>query len=426
MTAEVAIVNKMAIAVAADSAVTVGRTKVHRSATKIFSISNRAPIGAMVYGYSELGGMPWEVLLKLYRSACGDENFSTVADCYARFLEFLSDAKFRNDDRSDENLIRFGIEVVEYVKDLIEAQPRSRRNAADVLAAIERERRSYEEIEGRIEFDHPSLNRFRRHMSEMIGPIVDGVFEGIGVKVARSTLPRFTDLIYTALTSPYMLDFKSGVVIFGFGASELFPGLINYEFDGTPFRTLRYKFEDNIEIHRDGATILPFADRDVMDTLIAGRSFHERELFLESLSIFAEEIANKIIEDNLQPDEQLVGKALSNGIIKRKIRDFQEITDEYLKSKYVYKMIDVIDNMPKEDIAILAEALVEITALRIRASEPVESVAGPIDVCVITKGDGLIWIKRKHYFDLTKNLQYLYRRYGVMPGLVMGGDSGEE
>jgi len=29
-----------------------------------------------------------------------------------------------------------------------------------------------------------------------------------------------------------------------------------------------------------------------------------------------------------------------------------------------------------------------------------ETVAGPIDVAIISKGDGLIWIKRKHYFDL--------------------------
>jgi hypothetical protein len=32
-----------------------------------------------------------------------------------------------------------------------------------------------------------------------------------------------------------------------------------------------------------------------------------------------------------------------------------------------------------------------------------ETVGGPIDVAVITKGDGLIWIKRKHYFDKELN-----------------------
>jgi len=31
---------------------------------------------------------------------------------------------------------------------------------------------------------------------------------------------------------------------------------------------------------------------------------------------------------------------------------------------------------------------------------------------VISKGDGLIWLKRKHYFDPTMNPQYMMNRYG--------------
>jgi hypothetical protein len=35
-----------------------------------------------------------------------------------------------------------------------------------------------------------------------------------------------------------------------------------------------------------------------------------------------------------------------------------------------------------------------------------ETVGGPIDVAVISKGDGLIWIKRKHYFSPELNRQF--------------------
>ena len=31
------------------------------------------------------------------------------------------------------------------------------------------------------------------------------------------------------------------------------------------------------------------------------------------------------------------------------------------------------------------------------------TVGGPIDVAVISKGDGFIWIDRKHYFEREKN-----------------------
>ena len=35
-----------------------------------------------------------------------------------------------------------------------------------------------------------------------------------------------------------------------------------------------------------------------------------------------------------------------------------------------------------------------------------ETVGGPIDVAVISKGDGFIWIKRKHYFEGDMNPQF--------------------
>ena len=35
-----------------------------------------------------------------------------------------------------------------------------------------------------------------------------------------------------------------------------------------------------------------------------------------------------------------------------------------------------------------------------------ESVGGPVDVAVISKGDGLVWVKRKHYFPQEKNAHF--------------------
>jgi hypothetical protein len=32
-----------------------------------------------------------------------------------------------------------------------------------------------------------------------------------------------------------------------------------------------------------------------------------------------------------------------------------------------------------------------------------ETVGGPIDVAIITKGDGFVWVKRKPKFDLQLN-----------------------
>ncbi len=73
-------------------------------------------------------------------------------------------------------------------------------------------------------------------------------------------------------------------------------------------------------------------------------------------------------------------------------------------------MLDVVRSLPPEEMAAMAESLVEITSLRRRVDSDVESVAGPVDVALISKGDGLVWVKRKHYFDSLINKDFSSRR----------------
>jgi hypothetical protein len=136
MTAEVAIVTRTAIAVAADSAVTVGG-KVHRSTTKIFAISE--DIGAMIHGNSELGGLSWEVLLKLFRKEHGRDSFATVEDCYKALRAFLNEPRFRLESDSLESLIRFSIEIIEYVRRRVSILDQGERTLERVRTIIDDE-----------------------------------------------------------------------------------------------------------------------------------------------------------------------------------------------------------------------------------------------------------------------------------------------
>ena len=78
MTAEIVIMNTQGIALAADSAVTVQnhrRQKIFSSANKIFSLSKYHPVGIMVYGNASFMGVPWETVIKLFRSTLGDQSY---------------------------------------------------------------------------------------------------------------------------------------------------------------------------------------------------------------------------------------------------------------------------------------------------------------------------------------------------------------
>jgi hypothetical protein len=82
MTAEVAVLNQLGVALAADSAVSVGQRaeKIWTSAEKLFQLSYADPVGAMVYGSASCLGLPWETIIKVYRRATANSSLSTVKD----------------------------------------------------------------------------------------------------------------------------------------------------------------------------------------------------------------------------------------------------------------------------------------------------------------------------------------------------------
>lgn len=69
-----------------------------------------------------------------------------------------------------------------------------------------------------------------------------------------------------------------------------------------------------------------------------------------------------------------------------------------------------VSALPKEEMALLAEALVDLTSLKRKVDSQLQSVGGPVDVAVISKGDGFIWMKRKHYFEGAKNHDFFTRK----------------
>lgn len=90
MTSEVVVMNRLAVALAADSAVTAaGHAKVHNSANKLFMLSKTHPVGIMVYNNAALMSMPWETLIKEYRSQLGDRSFDRLEDYGDDFVRFV-------------------------------------------------------------------------------------------------------------------------------------------------------------------------------------------------------------------------------------------------------------------------------------------------------------------------------------------------
>lgn len=92
MTAEVGILNTMGVALAADSAVSIGpgADKIYSSAEKLFNLSESAPVGIMVNGNAAFLSIPWETIIKIYRKSRRGKRFATLIEYRDDFLQFVS------------------------------------------------------------------------------------------------------------------------------------------------------------------------------------------------------------------------------------------------------------------------------------------------------------------------------------------------
>ena len=93
MTCEVAVMNKRGIALAADSAVTLGDSqKIYHTAEKLFPLSPSIPIAIMTYGSADMMGVPWETIVKIYGQKLGSRRFDTLDQYAMDFLTFIESA----------------------------------------------------------------------------------------------------------------------------------------------------------------------------------------------------------------------------------------------------------------------------------------------------------------------------------------------
>lgn len=192
-------------------------------------------------------------------------------------------------------------------------------------------------------------------------------------------------------------------MIAGYGESELYPQLVSGEFLGSFYGELKYYISHDQSTSKDnGAGIVPFAQDDVIATFMNGIDKSMYELIGEAIDEFKAEM---IISSDCNCESNACIDKFKETIMKR--------IDECSSDWHWGPIIQTVSVAPKEELAQMAETLVNLTSFRRKLSMDSysQTVGGPVDVALITKGDGFIWIKRKHYFDKELNQGFFHNYY---------------
>jgi hypothetical protein len=434
MTAEVAIINRQAIALAADSAVTVntlGRTKIYNSANKLFALSNHHPVGVMIFGGAQLTGVPWETLIKVYRSQLGSKGFSKLSDYCDDFIRFLTENLnfFRDADQS------LSIQLIAYEK-FSEIVSQIRKSIADKInqngeistreignlvgKAIGQSAKNLSEMTFLPEFDENLRDEIAQKYKESFKEIAQEVFEKLNI--TRSNMEKLTGIAANALTKEFSRNL-SGIVIAGFGQEEVFPGLYTYEIESVFEGKIKYrKNSDKSYENTSEAEIIPFAQEEMIFTFVTGIDPYLERLSLSFLDKTLRNFFNVMIPEAQGSQQEKDRQKQLNNLVSQLVEDFYDQLRQYKLNSHIAPILNTVSILPKEELAAMAEALVSLTSLKRRVSTDAETVGGPTDVALISKGDGFVWVQRKHYFDADLNPGFFAKRFGSMIALRDGGE----
>jgi ribosomal protein L17 len=213
----------------------------------------------------------------------------------------------------------------------------------------------------------------------------------------------------------------AGVVVAGYGSQETFPSVHAVEVDGRVLGKLKFSKVDSrsIATSSDGGQVIYFAQTDVIERLLGGADPRFVRKTTEFIGMAVTKVADAIdsalrrrrLSKAKASERQKLVKEVTDVIV----REYETETTKSLREEFSREFDRMIALMPKQELIELAEALVSITAVERKATSDEGTVGGPIDVAFITKHEGFVWIKRKHYFEAKMNPRYFWRKYGNPP-----------
>ena len=400
MTSEVLIMTPSAVAMAADSVVTVNRNKTYDGVNKLFMLSNNPPMGIMTYNNANFLNFPMETIIKDFRFKISTNDFDNIIDFKDAFNDYLNSLSKKDEIKSFSIMDKFN-KFVDQLNDELSNFSMFINQFMDETINIDNKK--YEQLL----FENDDFkNIYYSKISELANDIECDEDIDLEVLLKRVFIKR------------WVLDDFIGIVIAGFNRENLFPAYMHFKI--IVLDEVKFIFDDFEEdcVSGETAVILkPFAQTNVIFNFLNGidvsTNYHIAAYFNKIINDYSNNL-EELIKANKQingKDEQEILSGLD--VLKKNneqiVLDFVRFIDN-LKDKNSEPILKSIRSLPKDELANLSESLINITSLKVKVQDNLETVGGDVDVAIITKGDGFVWTKRKHYFENSLNPQFFNRK----------------
>ncbi len=413
MTAEIGILNRQGIALAADSAVTIssnGNEKILNSANKLFNLIKGKPIGFMVYGNGSFMSLPWDVIVDRYRrhfdTNTSYDSLESICNDFINHLssntEYCSEAAC-NQLIFDKLSVCIGNIIVETQNILSERYTNVQVETEQVLEVLNERIDFYNNDFSEKEYSNGFGEEDFQQIYNMCESIANDVcITHIAFTLNSATIDKIKTLCAHLMTKEILFNY-SGIVIAGYGEEDILPRLYHYRVEGIVNNKLKYNVEDPGIIDQTNynngntAQIVPFAQQEMVCSILTGIDPQLQNFIMESVSCSFNNISRAVNNGDSEPFNNLLQTEFDN--LANNINIFQQ-------NIFISPILNMVAMLNKEELAVMAENLVNITSFKRKFTIESETVGGPIDVAIISRSEGFVWIKRKHYFNRELNPGY--------------------
>jgi hypothetical protein len=415
MTSEIAVMNQRAVALAADSAVTLidgGTVVVRNDQRKLYNLAEGHPVGLMFFGVADMMGHPWELLIENYQKKVKPKAFAHLADYAASFTGMMDNLEefFPRARQGDEyrrllaSVFRYIFHLAQFMRDSAEEDEQKVDDLAILDAAIERIWRDYqfrEDGSPRADlacFPKDFGVRVARDYAPQIDELIAYGFASFGL--SKQAMQRLREIAIFCVVKDLFLEDVSGLVFAGFGKDDRYPVVVTYFVSAIVGGILKRAPTSQDAI--DGevrSKIRVFADSEVTNAFIRGIDFNLERRLYGGFRMMMHGLVDQVIGAFPAAEagqRESVRARFQQDFVPRYFDSFRRMMLEYQQQAFINPVLRVLEIASKKELADTARELVGLNIFKKRISAQKETVGGAVDVAIISRDGGFQWASRQN------------------------------
>jgi hypothetical protein len=415
MTSEIAVMNQRAVALAADSAVTLidgGTVVVRNDQRKLFNLMNGQPVGLMFFGVADVMGHPWEHLIEHYQKKVKPRGFAHLGDYATSFTGMLDNLEefFPRAKQSEEyrrllaSVFRYIFHLAQFLRDSADEDAPPQDDLVILDSAIERVWRDYQfKDDGSPRADLACFPqgfgaKVARDYAAQIDELIAYGFAAFGL--SKQTMQHLREIAVFCVVKDLFLEDVTGLVFAGFGGDDRYPVVVTC-FVSSIIGGIAKRAEASVDAI-DGevrSKIRVFADSEVTNAFIRGIDFNLERRLYGGFRMMMHGLVDQVVgafPGAEAATREGVRERFQRDFVPRYFEAFRNMILDYQQQAFINPVLRVLEIAGKKELADTARELVGLNIFKKRIMAQKETVGGAVDVAIISRDGGFQWASRQN------------------------------